>query len=68
MTTTMILINKRKTIPTNTKPTTTGTANSSNKKKNFYVRINFILTCYYSGITSSITVFNKWVAISSTDI
>ena len=54
-------------IPKNTKLTTAGTANSSNEKKKFYVQIN-ILTCYYSGITSSITVFNKWASISSTEI
>ena len=54
-------------IPKNTKPTTADTANSSNDKK-FQVQINFILTCYYSGITSSITVFDKWVNISSTEI
>ena len=35
MTTTMILITKSKTIPTNTKPTTAGTANSSNKEFKF---------------------------------
>ena len=51
MTTTMILINKRKTIPTNTKPTTTGTANSSNKKKEFLCSdqfyTNLLLQWYY---------------------
>ena len=55
-------------VPKNTKPTTAGTANSSNKKENVLKSYNFILTCYYSGSTSNITIFNKWVAISSTEI
>ena len=65
----MILITKSKIIPTNTKPTTTGTANSSNKESKLVCKkTNSVLTCYYSGITSSITVFNIWVTISSTEI